>query len=161
MFKHSLLLRIFSVLIFCCVLLTSCTGNSQSANTFKKTVITDDSEWTVANGEEVVLENDRIRFVLNSQTTHFNVTDLSNGKIYSSVPDENTVMMAGEYASRMQSEVTVVYYQTDSSALNMYSASDSVELNKYELKVSDSAVRVYYNFGTKDIFCPNIKGSRF
>lgn len=156
MFKHSLLLRIFSVLIFCCVLLTACTGNSQSANTFKKTVTTDDSEWTVANGEEVVLENDRIRFVLNSQTTHFNVTDLSNGKIYSSVPDENTVMMAGEYASRMQSEVTVVYYQTDSSALNMYSASDSVELNKYEVKVSDSAVRVYYNFGTKDIFCPQI-----
>lgn len=156
MFKHSLLLRILSVLIFCCVLLTACTGNSQSANTFKKTVTSDDSEWNVANGEEVVLENDRIRFVLNSQTTHFTVTDLSNGKIYNSVPDENAVMMAGEYASRMQSEVTVVYYQTDSSALNMYSASDSVELNNYEIKVSDSAVRVYYNFGTKDIFCPQI-----
>lgn len=156
MFKRSWVLLILSNLIICCLFLTACAGETGFSYDFEKTVTTDDSSWITANGEEIVLQNDRIRFVLNSLTTHFSVTDLKNGKIYNSVPDESVLMMAGEYAPRMGSEVTVVYYQTDSSAMNMYSANDSVELEQYEVKVNDSKVRVYYTFGTGNIFCPQV-----
>lgn len=107
----------------------------------------DDSDWTAAGTQTVVLENSAVRFELDPSTTHFTVTDKLGGKTYSSVPPEGTAAFSDEDQNRLKSELTVTYYEEQSTAQYMYSARDSVEQGTFEIRYRDSRVRVYYHLG--------------
>ena len=56
-------------------------------------------------------------------TTHFTVTDKASGRVYASAPEEGDTV-SDEALARLRSEVSLVYYNSDSSRLYMTSAAD-------------------------------------
>lgn len=106
-----------------------------------------DDDWTVASEGAVLLENDRLRLELDATTTHFTVTDLIEGHVYHSVPQDSLPAISTEVKSRLTSEVTVVYYDADSTRQAMFSSTNSVELGQSVVKTDNKAIRVYYTIG--------------
>lgn len=105
----------------------------------------DDADWTVYEQGEVVLENGRYRFSLQANTTHFTVTDLENGRVFRSVPEESADM--GDLEERAFSEVTVHYYNDQSQPQEMSSTPYGVDNGNATVKQGEDAVRVYYTIG--------------
>lgn len=106
-----------------------------------------DESWTVVDEGTVVLENDRLRLELDATTTHFTVTDLLDGTAYHSVPQESLSAISSEVQSRLTSEVSVVYYDADSTRQAMFSSTNSVDLGQSQVKTDNTAIRVYYTIG--------------
>ena len=76
----------------------------------------DDSGWETVEGGEVLMENDRVSFRFDAATTHFTVTDKASGRVYASAPEEGDTV-SDEALARLRSEVSLVYYNSDSSRL--------------------------------------------
>ncbi|MHB1452616.1 MAG: DUF5696 domain-containing protein [Saccharofermentanales bacterium] len=132
----------------------------------------DDSDWRVADKEEtIVLANGGTKLEMQADTTHFVVTDLSGGEQYKSVPDNVDEIYSAETDARIISEISLVYYDKDSTKLVMTSTTDSVLNGNYEIRQKDGAtLRVYYTMGvsatlfvpevlTKEVFEQTIGGS--
>ena len=107
----------------------------------------DDADWSVLEQGQAVLENERFRFELQADTTHFTVTDRATGRIYRSVPEET--VDAGELADRAFSEVSIQYYNDQSQPQEMHSTPQGVEAGGATVKQGGDAVRVYYTIGEK------------
>ncbi|MBQ6825614.1 MAG: hypothetical protein IJP34_03000 [Clostridia bacterium] len=133
---------------------TGCGNTDTKGNAVKADVSTaDDSDWEQVF-ENVVLENDRIKFVLNSKTTHFTVTDKLSNRVASSVASGEIQYASEQISAKMNSEVSIVYYSEQSDAYYMYSQTDSVAIENYKILTDGEAVRVYYTMGEKDNFVP-------
>ncbi len=133
---------------------TGCGNTDTKGNAVKSYVsTTDDSNWEQAF-ENVVLENDRIKFVLDSETTHFTVTDKVSNRVASSVAPEEIQYASEQITAKMNSEVSIIYYSEQSDAYYMYSQTDSVAIDNYKILTDGEAVRVYYTMGEKDNFVP-------
>ncbi len=133
---------------------TGC-GNTGTKEDAVKSYIstTDDSDWE-QTFENVVLENDSIKFVLDSETTHFTVTDKLSNRVASSVAPEEIQSASEQISAKMNSEVSIIYYSEQSDAYYMYSQTDSVAIDNYKILTDGEAVRVYYTMGEKDNFVP-------
>lgn len=149
--------RITSLLLVCaCMLLplTGCAHDAREGDTeLTPAASPSDSNWEEMQ-ENVVLENDRIRFTLDAATTHFTVCDKRTGRVYSSVPAEEIAFGAEEIAARSCSELTLHYYEEQSDVNYMYSTADSVAMDNYSIRSNGTAVRVYYRFGSMDTVLP-------
>ena len=149
--------RITSLLLVCaCILLplTGCAHDAREGDTeLTPAASPSDSDWEEMQ-ENVVLENDRIRFTLDAATTHFTVCDKRTGRVYSSVPAEEIAFGAEEIAARSCSELTLHYYEEQSDVNYMYSTADSVAMDNYSIRSNGTAVRVYYRFGSMDTVLP-------
>ena len=118
------------------------------------------SEHTSEDGfneayDDIVLENDRLRFEMDISTTHFIITDKNSGKQYYSVSQELESVDETE-ASRMQSEVTLCYYEEQSDAMYMFSNTDSVQSGNYKVLTDVDSIRVYYSMGFVDTLLPKV-----
>lgn len=135
-----------------------CSDKTEKPISMPASVSESDSDWYTAEENEIVLQNQAVKFVLNSDTTHFTVTDLNTEKSYSSVPKEDVFSFSDEDAQRLLSELTVTYYQKQSSAQLMFSAKDCVDGGNYKILTNGEAVRVYYNLGDmgEEFFAPAV-----
>lgn len=102
----------------------------------------DDEDWPVYSEGSVILENDRFRLELDTQTTHFTVTDKQSQNQYSSVPSE----LSDTSGAQMQtgSELTIEYYDDQSIQHTLTSAANSVAYQSYRIVGNGSTVRIYY-----------------
>ena len=109
----------------------------------------DDSGWETVEGGEVLMENDRVSFRFDAATTHFTVTDKASGRVYASAPEEGDTV-SDEALARLRSEVSLVYYNSDSSRLYMTSAADSVDNENFVVRRQGNALRVTYTMGSEN-----------
>ena len=105
--------------------------------------------------DNIVLENDRLRFEMDISTTHFIITDKNSGKQYYSVSQESDSVDDAE-AARMQSEVTLCYYEEQSDAMYMFSDTDSVQSGNFRVLTDEDSIRVYYSMGFVDALVPKV-----
>ena len=133
-----------------------CNLNGNKSNISAPVIQTPDDTSFSETQNDVTLENERIRFVLNSKTAHFSVTDKLTGKsVASAAPDE--LQAASEATNaKMHSELSVVYYSDQSNAFYMYSQTDSVLLENFKVLTDRNRIRVYYSFGENESFVPDI-----
>lgn len=118
-----------------------------------QTVSKEEGTFRTVTESEVRLENEKMQFLMDVNTTHFTVKDKSTGKEYCSVPN---IELQNENNALYSSEIAVDYYDSNSKLVTMYSSDNSVAFQKYEVKASDDAVRVYYDIreSKEDIFVP-------
>lgn len=137
--------------VFCC-LFGACRGAGDDALTVQSlaAVSETDDDWESVDSGVITLQNDIVRFELDAQTTHFTVTDLRSGKQYLSVPAEESATFSEEVSNRLESELTIRYYDENSAGFYMYSTADSVDNNGVTIKRSADRIRVYYSFGSQD-----------
>ncbi|MGN0494040.1 MAG: DUF5696 domain-containing protein [Acutalibacteraceae bacterium] len=105
--------------------------------------------------DNIVLENERLRFEMDISTTHFKITDKNSGKQYYSVSQESESVDETE-AARMQSEISLSYYEEQSDAMYMFSDTDSVQSGNYRVLTNGNSIRVYYSMGFVDALIPKI-----
>lgn len=133
---------------------TGCGNTDAKSNVVKESVSTAaDTDWEQVF-ENVVLENERIKFVLDSETTHFTITDKASNRVTSSVASEEIQSASEQISAKMNSEISIVYYSEQSDAYYMYSQTDSVAIDNYKILTDGKSVRVYYTMGEKDNFVP-------
>lgn len=104
-------------------------------------------EGKLPEQEEYSLSNERYTLVLNTDTTHFNLTDKKTGVRYSSIPDFECSIDADETKKRFVSEVSITYYDSKSASHYMCSTSDSVEMGGATVESDGERIRVTYVFG--------------
>ncbi len=144
--------------------LTGCAGNGAAYQAPKHGSSEDDSSgqtaWqTAAAGEALTLENDAVRLVFDTDTTHFTVENKAQGTRYSSsFAGETAQPYSADTEKRMRSELMLVYYEEQSSAQYMFSDTDSVALGQYRITHTDDRIRVTYTFGvsTDNSFVPRV-----
>jgi hypothetical protein len=95
------------------------------------------------------LENDKIKFVMDPLTTHFDVTVKSSGKVWHStaIGGAEDSMAVAEEKSRLESDYLLTY-GTEAGLdvtldTNTYSTSNGV----YEIEEGDDYIKVYYSIG--------------
>lgn len=140
------------VVIMACCMLASCSTAKRtlSSGAGVSPASEDDSDWEMLESGAVVMENERIRFALDVETTHFTVTDRISQKVYESVPSGAVAATPGEMEWRAQSEITLKYYDAQSNEFLMYSTPDSVSGMKYTVRRDGNRVRVAYTLGASE-----------
>ena len=106
----------------------------------------EDDNWNVVTNGEVVLENDNTLLRFEVSTTHFTVINKNGGTTFNSIPNENITSVPSGDISKLSSEMSISYYDSDSMESTMFSSANSVSFNAYEVKTDGKAVRVYYTF---------------
>ena len=145
-----MIIKKYFALLSAVLISVSLTGCSKS--TAYKTPVrgssADDASWKTAGEEVITLENDSIRLVFDSKTTHFTVENKNNGiKFYSYFNEESSSTYSADTQKRMNSEMTIVYYEEQSSAQYMFSDTDSVTAGHYRVTYNGNSIRVVYTFG--------------
>lgn len=138
------------VLCLVCALLlalpaAACTAKGDSetqANAEKKQLSANFSGYDRVESGTVVLENDRFLFSLNSENTHFTLTDKKHNATYYSVPDAST--LDEEKRGETESEIVAEYYNSQSVLSYLYSGKNSVPFGAFEVYKKQGAVRVIY-----------------
>ena len=119
----------------------------------------DDADWqTAAPDEQVILENDGVRLSFDAATTHFTVESKTEAIRFASCLDGGQSLYSSDVQERMQSEITLIYYEEQSAAQYMFSNSDSVALGNYRVAYTNDRIRVTYTFGATEesIFIPYV-----
>lgn len=142
------------------ILLSACSGSDVqlSEDQTASYQTGSDDDWEVIEAGSVHLENDQIAFDFNVSTTHFTVTERKSGLVYRSVPESVDAGISEEVQARMTSEITAIYYDSDSNRLYMTSDKDSVSHEMVTVKKKDSTLRVYYTLGntTSRLLAPKV-----
>lgn len=117
----------------------------------------EDEDWKVVKEGEVVLENNNLLFQMDSKTTHFTITDKTNGKVYYSVPEAGEGF---EPKEEQQSELVVTYYDANSVKMTMNSFENCIQGENFEVKTEGDSIRVYYSIqkSKQKIFVPTVIG---
>lgn len=111
----------------------------------------DNGIWEEITQGEIICENENVRFEMDSNTTHFTVTDLKSGVQYSSVAPEMDSYLLQRNEAEMTSEVFLSYYDSQSNESYVGSSTDSVNGGSYIIKRKDNSIRVYYTFGEMSV----------
>lgn len=131
------------------ILLSACSGSDAQLSEDQAAAYQtgNDDDWEVVESGSVRLENDHIAFDFDASTTHFTVTERKSGIVYRSVPESADAGISEEVQGRMASEITAIYYDSDSNRLYMTSDKDSVSHEMATVKKKDNTLRVYYTLG--------------
>ena len=147
---------IAAVLVLAVPTVTLLTGNrlEASAVSGKTDNAASDETFTPVSEGEIVLENDRVRFVLDAKTTHFTVSDKGAGSAFASYASAAAEGSDGLYFS----ELAIDYYNADGLQKSLYSTDNSVRFGSYTVEKSNNAVRVTYDIreSETDIFVPSV-----
>lgn len=143
------------------LLLVGCAGCGKKELTYQDVEITseDDSDWKTAEAGDVIsLQNGDIRFEFDTATTHFHVENTKKNIQFDSYLSETDAQYSGEVQKRMNSEITIVYYEEQSEAQYMYSDTDSVANGTYRVVYDEHRIRCYYTFGAteENAFIPHV-----
>jgi len=102
--------------------------------------------------EEYVLENDKLRFVMDAKTTQFSLTVKATGKIWYSNPQdvESDTVAMGQEKSKLKSTLLLTYSTINGvdSLYNNYTY--SMEKGIYEIEQKDDYIKVKYSIGDVD-----------
>lgn len=98
---------------------------------------------------EIVLENDALKFVMDSTTTQFTIEVKSSGKVWSSNPEDasaDTVAQTSE-KGKLQSTLALTW-STQAGVDAQYNNYDySIEKGVYDIELGEDYVKVYYSVG--------------
>lgn len=136
--------------VACAVMLAMLSGCGQDARVHESsrygeaTVSQPDTDWTKPEGEEIVLENNRIVFRMDSVTTHFTLTDKSTGAEYRSAVTEELDGAPTTPNEQSKSELIARYCDSDNQWQELNSSQHSVAYGNYRVLTDGEAVRVYY-----------------
>lgn len=102
--------------------------------------------------KEFVLENDKLKFVMDAATTQFSVTVKETGQVWYSNPQE-----ADEDALALKTEINnlkstlLLTYSTINGVDTLYNNyTYSMEKGIYEIEAAEDAVKVFYSIGDLD-----------
>lgn len=156
MVKKINFIKVVSLILLICMVLTSLSACSKAKNTLATRPSSTDSSKFYDTSGMVVLENNNCRLELDAGTTHFTVTDLKNSVSYASVPDFECNIVSDVIEKKFVSELMLTYYDNNSKEYYMYSTEDSVKKEGHKVAKSDDAIRVTYSFGeqSQSIFAP-------
>lgn len=98
---------------------------------------------------EYVLENEYLKFVMDSETTQFSVEDKRSGKIwYSNPQDLESDSLANISAKEMLKSPLLMQYSNEAAVTNTYNVSAHSILNGlYEIEETEKGVKVKYSIG--------------
>ncbi len=102
--------------------------------------------------EEMVLENDRLRFALDPETTQFTVTVKDTGAVwYSTPPNAAEDALALKVDKEKLQSTLVLTYSTINGVDTIYSNYEYSIKNKiYDLEQGEDYIKVYYSIGDVD-----------
>ncbi len=149
-------LKVWKVLAVLCAAAVFSGCASETAVTLVDSPSGSDDNWEMVSDATLVLDNGVCRFEMDTQTTHFSVTNLATGHRYTSVPETPVSAFTPEDEGRLSSELTITYYGEQTTALYMCSAYDSVSAGNVEIRTNGEAVRVYYTMGAMDQLTPAV-----
>lgn len=152
-------IKTLTAVLLCLVsLLSVCSCGTKSAFKAEKQTSIGDDKFDDITESTVVLENERIKFSLDTTTTHFIVSDKLSGREYSSVPQFACSIESESITKRFYSELVLQYFDSNSAEYFMYSTADSVEKGNCQILRKENTVRIIYTFGDQksDIFAPKI-----
>ncbi len=152
--------RIISLIIIALLIMALLSGCGKKEFKIKEyyspSVSSPNDEWSEASGEFVTIENESVSLSLNTETTHFSVTNKKDGKVYTSVPEGDISSFSEELFNRVDSEITVRYYEEQSDAMFLFSNTDSVKAGQFQVLTKDDAIRVIYEIGEVGMFAPTV-----
>ena len=121
-------------------------------------VSSSDEDWEIVETDRVVLENENVRLELDGATTHFQVTNKPTGQVYTSYPVDAPDEFDEEAQIKISSNLSVVYYDANSTGSVMGSGPDCVEKGNFLIKRQGDTVRIYYTLGSSanQIFAPAV-----
>lgn len=107
-----------------------------------------DENWSILKDGTAVIENDGYRLELDVATTHFTVTDKTNGNKFTSINEAAISGLTGDNLNEYSSELIIGYYDAASIKSNvesfLNSNANSVGFELSEVKTDGNAIRVYY-----------------
>lgn len=154
--------KLFFFCRFIAILLVITTLVGCSAGTYPHTAFigdaTDSAEnWNIASDDVVKLSNGSLELVMDVSNTHFTITNTVSGQSYTSVPQTTGDTYSNETSQRIKSELSITYFDQDSTEYVMTSNGDSVEKDLYEVRYTDNSIRVYYTMGaTAKLLVPQV-----
>ncbi len=102
--------------------------------------------------EEIVMENDKLKFVMDSTTTQFSLLVKDTGKVWYSNPldaDEDKIALPSD-KEKLKSTL-VLTYSTINGVNTVYSNyTYSIVNGIYDIEVNDDSIKVYYSIGDLD-----------
>lgn len=104
------------------------------------------------DGQPIVMENDKLKFEMDSETTQFTVTVKSTGKVWRSNPEEgaNDPLAQASEKGRLQSTLAMVW-STKNGVDSEYNNYDYGIKNKlYDIEAGADYVKVQYSIGDVD-----------
>ncbi|MDE6607156.1 MAG: hypothetical protein K2K54_05290 [Lachnospiraceae bacterium] len=111
-------------------------------------------------GEDIVLENEYLKFVMDSSTTQFSLTQKSTGEIwYSNPPDAKEDPIALQSDKENLQSTLLLTYSTINGVDTIYNNYKySIESKIYNIEVTDDKVKVLYSIGEveKEYIIPNV-----
>lgn len=102
--------------------------------------------------QDIVLENDSLKFVMDSSTTHFKVTDKKSGKVWYSNPeaaDEDPLALKTD-KNLMKSTLFLTSSNLAGSDVQYNNFASSIEKQSYEIETGTDYVKVSYSIGNMD-----------
>ncbi len=99
--------------------------------------------------DKVVMENDALKFEMDTATTQFEVTVKSSGKVWKSNPDggaDDPLAQAAE-KGRLQSPIYMTYALVTGNTQTYDSFNFSTKNGIYEIEEGDGYIKVLYSFG--------------
>lgn len=95
--------------------------------------------------DEIILENSKYKFTLNSEDTTFELTDKTTSQTWLSNPKHDTLLIPADAR-----ELFVLFYERKIEASKMVSINDeSIKYDKYQFRVLGNTLEVLYEVGGK------------
>lgn len=111
-------------------------------------------------GADIVLENESLKFVMDSSTTQFSVTKKSTGEVwYSNPPDAKEDPLALKSDMENLQSTLLLTYSTVNGVDTIYNNYKySIESKIYNIEATEDEVKVYYSIGEveKEYIIPNV-----
>ena len=147
--------KISILLLICAIFLGMLTGCGQgkevkqSGDYGEREQSTTDTDWTTAEADTVVLQNERLRLSMDTTTGHFVLEDNRCGTVYYSSVTEKLEDACMELSEKAMSELIISYYDEKSQKLEMNSYQHSVAFQNLEVRTKGEVIRVYYTMQLK------------
>lgn len=111
-------------------------------------------------GEDIVLENEYLKFVMDSSTTQFSITQKSTGEVwYSNPPDakEDPIALKSDMEN-LQSTLLLTYSTINGVDTIYNNYKYSIASKIYNIEATDDQIKVFYSIGEveKEYIIPNV-----
>ncbi|MCR4791269.1 MAG: hypothetical protein K5871_00815 [Lachnospiraceae bacterium] len=103
----------------------------------------------IGDGQEIVLENDQLRFTFDPATTYFTVLVKSSGKIWTAIPDDvdsDTIAMSSE-KGHIRSTLNLTYSDDIGAEVPLNNFTYSIENQTFDVETDGESIIVHYSIG--------------
>ncbi|MFP4015690.1 MAG: DUF5696 domain-containing protein [Halanaerobiales bacterium] len=113
-------------------------------------IFIDAAEISVADGFELVSENEDLELYINRETTEIAVRTIETGTIWYSNPQERSsqeTTARGDAKKKLASQLIIKYFTSDDVEKELNNYEDSVEYGQYQISDIDNGVQIDYIMG--------------